>query len=327
LERSAVSASLQKIRYESWDAYELVNDVTRAVIVPALGGKIVSLTSRRTGREWLWRNPHLRLQTPAADASDYGAHDFGGWDEIFPSVSPCEVTGTAWGDSTITDHGELWSRPWTVVDQSTETEGSISLSLRCELTEFGVSFTRRLTLAADAGRLTCDYTAENRASFPAPYIWAAHPLIAIRPGDIWSLPEGTRMQLGLALDINAALTDTEFRWPYLPLISGENVDLRVVPRAVAAYALKLFALETPAMCLQSDNVERLTLSLENSKSNFALWLNYGGWSGADCPPYFNAGFEPTNVAYDSLADAARNGQAAVLSPGETHQWRLVVEAT
>jgi hypothetical protein len=321
-----VSASLHTIRYESWDAYELVNDVTRAVVVPALGGKIVSLTSRRTGREWLWRNPHLRLRTPTTDASDYGAHDFGGWDEIFPSISPCEIVGTTWGDSTITDHGELWRRPWTVVNESIEKNGYVSLSLRYELSEFGVTFTRRLTLAADAGRLTCDYTAENRASFPAPYIWAAHPLIAIRPGDTWSLPEGTRMRLGLALGIEAAPPNAEFLWPYLPLISGENVDLRVVPNADAAYALKLFAVDAPAMSLHGADGERLALSLESDASNFALWLNYSGWSGADCPPYFNAGFEPTNVAYDSLADATRDHHAAVLSPGETHQWRLVVEA-
>lgn len=320
-----MSASINCIRFESWDAYELTNDSLSTILVPALGGKIVSLTSRRTGREWLWRNPHLPLHTPAADASDYGAHDFGGWDEVFPTVSPCEVAGTAWGDSTVTDHGELWRRSWTVVDESTEKNSDASLSLRCELSEFGVTFTRRLTLAADARRLTYDYTAENRASFPAPYIWAAHPLIAIRPGDIWSLPEGTRMRLGLALGTESAPPNAEFLWPHLPLISGENIDLRVIPNADAAYALKLFALDAPAMSLHSSNGERLALSLQGDASNFALWLNYGGWSGADCPPYFNAGFEPTNVAYDSLADAARNGHAAVLSSGSVHEWRLVVE--
>lgn len=320
-----MSASLNLIRFESWDAYQLMNDSLSVIVVPALGGKIVSLTSRRTGREWLWRNPHLPLQTPAADANDYGAHDFGGWDEIYPSVSPCEVTGTAWGDSTITDHGELWRRPWIALDESTATDGAVSLSLRHELTEFGVFFTRRLTLAADAGRLICDYAAENRASFPAPYIWAAQPLIAIRPGDIWSLPEGTRMRLGPSLGIETQPLNREFQWPHLPLISGDNVDLRVVANADAAYSLKFFALDAPAMSLHGADGERLALSLESDASNFALWLNYGGWSGADSPPYFNAGFEPTNVAYDSLADAARDGHAAVLSPGETHQWRLVVE--
>lgn len=322
-----MSASLSRIRYAPWDAYELVNDLLSVVVVPALGGKIMSLMSRQTGREWLWRNPHLPLQAPAADASDYGAHDFGGWDEVFPTISACKVTGTAWGESAITDHGELWRRPWSVVDESIDANGAASLSLRCELTEFGVAFARRLTLAADAGRLTCDYTTENRASLSAPYIWAAHPLIAIRPGDVWSLSTGTRVRLGLGLGIDAAPAGTEFRWPHLPLVSGENIDLRVIPATDAAYSLKLFALETPTMRLQSDNVERLTLSLESNKPNFALWLNYGGWSGADCPPYFNAGFEPTNVAYDSLADAASSGNAAVLTPGGVNEWRLVVEST
>lgn len=321
-----MSASLNRIRFESWDAYELTNDSLSVIVVPVLGGKIVSLVSRRTGREWLWRNPHLPLRSPATDAHDYGAHDFGGWDEVFPTVSPCEVTSTAWGDSAIIDHGELWRRPWTVIDETLGANGATALSLRCELTDFGVTFTRRLMLAPDAGRLTCDYTAENRASFSAPYIWAAHPLIAIRPGDVWSLPEGTRVRLGPALGIETAPSNREFNWPYLPLVSDENVDLRVVPDAIAAYALKLFALDLPTMSLHGADDERLALSLESYASNFALWLNYGGWSGADIPPYYNAGFEPTNVAYDSLADAAHHSHAAVLAPGETHQWRLVVEA-
>ena len=134
------------------------------------------------------------------------------------------------------------------------------------------------------------------------------------------------MRLGVALGVEAATTTSSFNWPYLPLSSGENLDLSVVPNAQAAYSLKLFALEASAMSLQGVQGERLTLSLQNDDTHIALWLNYGGWAGADCPPYFNAGFEPTNVAYDSLAHAARNGRAAVLASGSTHRWRLVVEA-
>ena len=76
---------------------ELANDRVRVTVLPELGGKIARLTSRASGREWLWRNPHLPYRRAEPSDSYVALHDTGGIDECFPEV-----------------HGEVFGRPWSV---------------------------------------------------------------------------------------------------------------------------------------------------------------------------------------------------------------------
>ena len=110
-----MSIKLEHTHVDAWPAVVMQNDAIRVVVVPEIGGKIISLVSHLTGREWLWKNPHLALRKPPPDATDFGAFDAGGWDEVFPTVNPCRVPNSAWGDRMLTDHGELWYRPWQIV--------------------------------------------------------------------------------------------------------------------------------------------------------------------------------------------------------------------
>ena len=104
-----MSIKLEHTHVDTWLAVVMENDAMRVVVVPEIGGKITSLVSRRTGREWLWKNPHLPLIKPPPDATDFGAFDAGGWDEVIPTVNRCRVPNSAWGERTLTDHGELWT--------------------------------------------------------------------------------------------------------------------------------------------------------------------------------------------------------------------------
>ena len=49
--------------------------------------------------------------------------------------------------------------------------------------------------------------------------------------------------------------------------------------------------------------------------HIGLWLNYGAWSGANTPPYYNAGVEPTGFPHDDLNASAR-GQNSQLPPAQ-----------
>ena len=73
-----------------------------------------------------------------------------------------------------------------------------------------------------------------------------------------------------------------------------------------------------------DQTEVLHISLEmNEAPHIGLWFNYGAWSGANTPPYFNAGVEPTNFPHDDLSVAPRN-PGSTLVPSATSYWRLLV---
>ena len=79
----------------------------RAVIVPELGAKIVSLFDRRRQHEWLV--PPMRTLKQTAYGDDFVSQDMSGWDEMMPTIVACDYQGAR-----LPDHGEVWSIPWQV---------------------------------------------------------------------------------------------------------------------------------------------------------------------------------------------------------------------
>jgi len=310
---------------DAWAAHTLANDAMRLEVVPALGGKIASLQCVRTGREWLWRNPHLPLRRPEPGGDYVGAFDSGGWDELLPTVAPCTAAATPWGDRTLTDHGELWCRPWVA-----ERDGA-ALRMTLDDPALPMVFERTLRLASGDGALTLDYALTNRGDEALPYIWAAHPLIAIEPGMRIELPADARARCTAAVGLDALVLDRGFDWPNAPLTNDDSLRLDVVPeRAEAGYAVKLFtesranpwvAVHDPA------NDARLRLTVQSDRRHhIGLWLNYGGWSGGGSPPYFNVGVEPTTTPGERLDDSITAGGAAMVRAGATRHWSVQVDS-
>jgi galactose mutarotase-like enzyme len=296
-------------------------------VVPEIGGKIISLRSHRTGREWLWKNPYLPLIKPPLDSTDFGAFDAGGWDEVFPTVNPCQVPNSAWDNRKLTDHGELWFRPWQILDARVELQTAATLKLAVDEPDLPFRFERTLTLANGLASLTANYSVTNKSTIPMPFIWAAHPVLAIEPGDSFLMPAGTRLTSTGNVGLKLAANVTEFAWPILPLASGELLDLTRAPELSSRYAVKLFAENVEGgaiMIANRDESEFLCLSFEPIPAlHFGLWLNYGAWSGANTGSYYNAGIEPTNFPYDDLNVVVRE-QTAQLLPGSTESWTVTV---
>ncbi len=322
-----MSVQLQHKRVGDWRAIELNNDSLKLVVIPEIGGKIISLQSQRTGREWLWTNPHLPLAKPPADATDFGAYDSGGWDEIFPTVNPCRVPGSAWGERQFTDHGELWYRSWEVLTMQVNENQSITLRLAVDDLNLPFRFQRTLTLAPGSGGLQVDYELTNRSDLPLPYIWAAHPLIAIEPGDEILLPFGTTMSSTGSVGLSLASDSLPSTWPRVRLASDQTLDLSQVPERSAAFAIKLFARNMASPTVEIANhkgAERLKVSFSFPVSHCGLWLNCGAWSGADTAPYFNLGIEPTTSPHDSLTEACTEDLAIVAPPLSSQQWHIEI---
>jgi hypothetical protein len=147
--------------------------------VPELGGKVASLVSRATGREWLWRNPHLPYRTAAPGDSYVALHDTGGIDECFPNVAPGE---------SLADHGELWSQAWAV-----EAHDAQRVTLRAR--GAGWRFGRTLGLAPDAARIELDYALESLGDRELPFVWCLHALFALEPGMQVELPGATPLRV------------------------------------------------------------------------------------------------------------------------------------
>jgi hypothetical protein len=158
---------------------ELVNDSLALVVVPELGGKVASLVSRATGREWLWRNPDLPYRRARPGDSYVALHDTGGIDECLPTVAP---------SLGFPDHGELWAQPWEV-----EERGDERLALRATGVRAAYRLRRGLELAG--ARVVLDYQLENLSARELAFVWCLHPLLAIEPGMTIELPEATPIRV------------------------------------------------------------------------------------------------------------------------------------
>jgi galactose mutarotase-like enzyme len=320
---------LKHIRIGDLPAVALANDALSVVVIPEIGGKITSLMSRRTGREWLWKNPHLPLRRPPLDASNFGQFDCGGWDEMFPTVNSCRLPNTGWGDRMLTDHGELWYRPWQTLTAEVVAGEIASLELAvCDPT-LPFRFARTASLAAGCGPLVLNYDLSNIGDRPLPYLWAAHPLLAICPGDSIRIPVDTLTSSTGSIGLELGPGSTPFAWPQMRLRSGKTIDFSQVPQRTAGIAAKLFAEHVSTGCVEvrdETRRESIRISFEpTSIPHVGLWLNYGGWSGASPTSYFNAGIEPTTSACDELSVAIRDEKAKQLDLGERHLWQITVK--
>jgi hypothetical protein len=265
---------------------ELANDGLRVVVFPELGGKIASLVSRRTGREWLWRNPHLPYRRAAPGDSYVALHDTGGIDECFPTVAPSE---------SLPDHGELWSRAWTI-----EERGGDRVALSVLGPRESYRFRRTLHLPRAAARLELAYELESHSDRELPFVWCLHALFAIEPGMQVELPDAT------------------------PIRVPDPQSAGFTPSATKRFAGPLsrggVALRT------ADGRESLRLRFDPAEVPFVgLWQNYAGWSGADTPPYFNLAIEPSIGDRDGLDDARARGTAGILAPRARRAWRIALE--
>jgi galactose mutarotase-like enzyme len=260
------------------------------------------------------------------NARDFGQFDCGGWDEIFPTVNPCRLPDSAWGDRQITDHGELWYRPWQVLSADCDEAIGARLCLAAEPAGMPFRFMRTLTLGGGPAPLIASYKLSSRGDRAVPYLWAAHPLLAIRPGDQIRLPEGTSMISTASVGTKLHPESPTFGWPVAHLDNGERFDFSQVPTATG-FAVKLFT-EQPhtdwVEVVDSSDRSRIRFDFASSEiPHVGLWLNYGGWSGAGTEPYFNAGIEPTTQGFDDLAIAVQANDVSRLD-WEARTWSLSI---
>lgn len=144
---------------------------------PDLGGRVCSVVSLRSGREWLWRRREGPVLFSPDNPLDFEPGTFAGLDERLPTAGAC-----SWGDGRmLPDHGDLSARPWTVAMHDQRT-----MDLRAECSTLGLWHSRRLSLIGGAIRF--EYELVNAGALAAPALWPMHPLFTLEAGDRLTLP-------------------------------------------------------------------------------------------------------------------------------------------
>ncbi len=282
----------------------LTTDALEVAILPDYGARVVALVDRRTGRNWLASG---RLPTAPDESGVYGVEAAAGWDECFPTVSPCDGAGTPW-PGRLRDHGDLWGRPWQVEDLQASAMSAFYAG-------DGYRFARSLLLEGD--RLVASYRLDNDAEATMPFLWSQHALLALRPGERIELPGVAEVEATHVSPQPLTSPPSRVRWPEGDGLAPFALDC--VQPTSAQFAAKLYATGGERRARIGGVSEGLDLAWEGV-DHVGLWLAYGGWPSPN--QILHVAIEPTHAPDDHLQAAMSRGRAAELSPGATACWRV-----
>ena len=304
--------------YEGFAAVRIETAAWRAIVLPTLGAKVISLVAQATGEEWLWREPgrSLRAATYGAAFSDY---DISGWDECFPGIGAGPYPEASW-TANIPDHGELWTRPWSYE------VASDGLRTFIDGVHFPYSFERRISATAE-GALVLTYTVKNHHAAPMYYVWAAHPLFRVSPGMALVLPEGTSVVVDFSKHGRLGGLLARHVWPTTSDTHGNSVDLSTIVGPTHDTADKLYAVDMRAgwsALHDTTSGDYLALTFDIAQIPYlGIWINQGGWP-LDAPPSFNVALEPCSGYPDQLDIARERGATGVLPSLGTVTWSFTL---
>ena len=319
VQRPPASAA-REVTWQGLSALALETDQVRAVVVPEVGAKIVSLFDKRNGVEWLAGAGRRPLQ-PLAYGAPFVEQDMSGWDEMFPTISACDYPAPGeYHNAPLPDHGEVWAVPWSRLpgDEST-------ITLAVEGRALPYRFRRTLVFSTPS-TVRLEYEVVNLGSEPMPYIWAAHPQFACgEAARIVLPPHVQRVYNTLPPEWGWGPPETAYRWPDSVDPKGQQAHLDLVGPPALRRARKFFvppdvSIGWVALVRQpTDDWLRMAWS-PSHVPYFGLWVDEGALS-----QYSVATPEPTTGYYDSLAIAWEKSEVTSLEPGETASWALTMQ--
>ncbi|MEO8413554.1 MAG: hypothetical protein ABI472_07830 [Ginsengibacter sp.] len=271
------------------------NDHIKFEIVPAAGGKIISVFNKKLQKEFLWSNTNLLLETHRSGA-DYDSNFLGGIDELIPNDIPENIDGIDYPD-----HGEIWTTAldYELLKDKIAVFGQLALS--------GLNYRKIISLDAGAPIIRLDYTIRNDSTFTRNFLWKLHAALSVEVGD--RLITHAKKAKVVDPDYSRFTTLDEFAWPRI-----ENTDASLVPdKNNTTDFFYLYDIDTAEMGLESNKGSHLfCYSYDNNIFPWQWYFaSYGGFLN-----HYTTILEPCTSMPMSVNDAKRLSQCTVLEPGQ-----------
>ncbi|MEK5445275.1 hypothetical protein [Paenibacillus sp. FSL R7-0331] len=287
--------------YKGFHSVVLDSGLIRLETVPEIGGKLVSILYKPTGKEWMLNSGLRRLRKP-----DYGSSfadgDMSGWDECFPTINSCHWVIGAKG--VIPDHGEIWPLPW---DCRLRADSIIS-SVRGPVVPY--VFTRTISCPS-ADIIRFDYHVDNPGDETLPFLWVPHPQFAVTEPTRVVIPENMR-ELLCVYGGHGLKTGGLYNWDQLSLI---------IPAMTGDGRKLYYPGNIPQGCsglYGEHSGDFLCLTVPADKVPYlGIWVDEGMFNDR-----VTCALEPGIGYYDSLDMAMRNGTARLIPPRSFFSWHM-----
>jgi galactose mutarotase-like enzyme len=267
------------------------------------------------GIETLWQNPAPAFARTGY-GEPYGAGEFAGFDEMFPTISRCFYETAPWAGTEAPDHGEVWTVPW---EAALEPD---SVTLSVSGTRFPYRFQK--TVSLEGAALVAHYAATNLSEFPLDFIWAAHPLFNASEGMRFIVPGGMTKVINAVPGPTLGSYGRPMDFPRARLADGKEIQLDRVPRRNDAGWQKYWFADkvTEGWCMLRDDARKLTVGMAFPRAQvpyLGMWLNEGGYGDQ-----YNIAPEPATGAMDRIDFSKMWNMGSVLGPGARLEWHLVI---
>lgn len=302
----------------------LENADLRLVVVPDLGGRVISLRDRRSEREWLVQGAPPTASELVAwrrETAVFGIREAYGWDECLPTVAPAHGPVEPDGPP-LRDHGAQWARH-AATRVVPGTDGR-EVATRWNDTRWPLHLERRIRLEDRIVHVA--YALVNASAADLPVLWSMHALLDLEAGSRIELPRGASVALSQA--IGSGLEGAPLRRPVpWPVVVGrDGLDLSVVRAGDAGIAAKLYADPAPPGQVGATTPDGASILFDWARERVpavGLWIDSGGWpAGAGAT---QVAIEPTTSGHDDLDAATAAGRAMVLRSGERVCWDVTIE--
>ncbi|MHB9035432.1 MAG: aldose epimerase family protein [Armatimonadota bacterium] len=279
--------------------------------LPDLGGKMIALTDKRSGREWIKPKRQVTY-IKIGYGANYGDFDRTGFDECFPDIAEAKYPYEPWKCATIPDHGEIWTIPWNWE--------KADKGLRMWVHGVRFPYVFHKDIALDGEQLVIGYKVENPTPCEMPCMWSSHPIFEIEEGMRVLIPRPEKVIIDYSKNDRLGDYLDELDWPITRDASGAEVDLSTFGPKSNGTADKIFA------CHVSDGYAALHEPISGDYVGFTfdtrevphvgLWSNIGGWPENE--PDYNCALEPCSGYPDKLG----MGEHQIVPSNGELRWKL-----
>lgn len=303
---------IKETLFKGYQAILMENKKIRVVILPKLGGKLVSFYLKEKDFELLFQNKESTYRQPNLK-SNFVDFDASGFDDCFPTINP-SIAKYNGKEVYYPDHGEIWTASFNLLEISED----ISLSYRSKILPY--LYFKRISI--ENNYLHLHYSIENQGNEAFECIWAMHCLINCHQDIKLIFPAGITRIINVLDSKYLGEKGTIHTFPVTIDQYGQEYRLDRISPPEMNKCEKYYALDEikNGVCGVYYPIEDVLFQIHYNSSvlpYLGFWVTEGGFRGD-----YNCAFEPTNSFYDSLDIARKEKKLFKLMPGHPLEFSI-----